>query len=247
MRPDATAAVLGLSVPDPAAFDFRGGSARAGAQPVRAGGCPATHQRCSRRGVSQRRDGFRLHRRRCVATVDRLATFTGGFDLSSACGLELGFDERRSAEVLANRFQTEHHEVVIRAGDMEWALPGPDLAPRGLARRPVLSQLLRRPAGKQVRQGGAVRRGRRRAVRRLSLAVLPCDAEHVGGRLFSAILRIVAEGGARRRQAPILQRRDAPADRRSFPLRDVSRRVPVVPRQPWTIRKVSSMPPSTSN
>ena len=40
--------------------------------------------------------------------VERLTTFTGGFDLTSASGLEVGFDERRTAEVLANLFKTEH-------------------------------------------------------------------------------------------------------------------------------------------
>lgn len=58
-----------------------------------------------------------------VRHLQRLTTFTGGFDLSSASGLELGFDERRNAEVLANQFKTEHYEVVMHAGDMEWALP----------------------------------------------------------------------------------------------------------------------------
>jgi asparagine synthase (glutamine-hydrolysing) len=60
-----------------------------------------------------------------VATraLPRLTTFTGGFDLSSATGLELGFDERREAEALANQFKTEHYEVVLHAGDMEWVLP----------------------------------------------------------------------------------------------------------------------------
>ncbi len=61
----------------------------------------------------------------CIASrhVPRLTTFTGGFDLSSASGLEIGFDERRAAEVMANRFKTEHYEVVMHAGDMEWVLP----------------------------------------------------------------------------------------------------------------------------
>jgi asparagine synthase (glutamine-hydrolysing) len=61
----------------------------------------------------------------CIAAnhVDRLTTFTGGFDLTSASGLEMGFDERRAAEVMANRFKTEHYEVVMHAGDMEWVLP----------------------------------------------------------------------------------------------------------------------------
>lgn len=55
--------------------------------------------------------------------IGRLSTFTGGFDLSSASGLELGFDERRNAEVLANWLKTEHYEVVMHAGDMEHVLP----------------------------------------------------------------------------------------------------------------------------
>lgn len=55
--------------------------------------------------------------------LPRLNTFTGGFDLSSASGLELGFDEREQAEALANAFRTEHYEAVMHAGHMEWVLP----------------------------------------------------------------------------------------------------------------------------
>jgi asparagine synthase (glutamine-hydrolysing) len=55
--------------------------------------------------------------------LKRLRTFTAGFDLSSASGLELGFDERRSAEFLSNLLKTEHYEVVLHAGDMEHILP----------------------------------------------------------------------------------------------------------------------------
>ena len=55
--------------------------------------------------------------------IGRLTTFTGGFDLSSASGLELAFDERRSAELLSNWLKTEHYEVVLHAGDMEAVLP----------------------------------------------------------------------------------------------------------------------------
>jgi asparagine synthase (glutamine-hydrolysing) len=58
-----------------------------------------------------------------VRHLPRLTTFTGGFDLTSASGMEFGFDERRSAEIMANRFKTEHYEVVMHAGDMEWVLP----------------------------------------------------------------------------------------------------------------------------
>ena len=52
-----------------------------------------------------------------------LKTFTGGFDLSSASGLELGFDERAKAEYLSNLYKTEHYEVVLKAGDMERVMP----------------------------------------------------------------------------------------------------------------------------
>lgn len=55
--------------------------------------------------------------------IPRIHTFTCGFDLSSASGLEMGFDERPVAEVMANLFKTEHYEVVLHAGDMEHVLP----------------------------------------------------------------------------------------------------------------------------
>jgi asparagine synthase (glutamine-hydrolysing) len=52
-----------------------------------------------------------------------LTSFTGGFDLSSASGLELGFDERERAEALSYLFKTEHYEIVMKAGDMERVMP----------------------------------------------------------------------------------------------------------------------------
>lgn len=55
--------------------------------------------------------------------LGRLTTFTGGFDLSSASGLELGFDERAKAEMLSNLLKTEHYEMVLHAGDMEYIMP----------------------------------------------------------------------------------------------------------------------------
>ncbi len=60
-----------------------------------------------------------------VATrhIKRLHTFCGGFDLSSASGLELSFDERQAAELMSNQFKTEHYEIVMHAGDMEHVLP----------------------------------------------------------------------------------------------------------------------------
>jgi len=50
-------------------------------------------------------------------------TFTCGFDLSSASGIELSFDERTEAEAMSARFKTEHYEMVLKAGDMERCLP----------------------------------------------------------------------------------------------------------------------------
>jgi len=52
-----------------------------------------------------------------------LKTFTCGFDLTSASGLELGYDERQKAEALSYLLKTEHYEVVLKAGDMERCLP----------------------------------------------------------------------------------------------------------------------------
>ncbi|MDB9718082.1 asparagine synthase (glutamine-hydrolyzing), partial [Candidatus Pelagibacter sp.] len=48
-----------------------------------------------------------------------LKTFTCGFDLSSASGIELGFDEREKSESMSAQFKTEHYEVVLKSGDME--------------------------------------------------------------------------------------------------------------------------------
>lgn len=52
-----------------------------------------------------------------------IKTFTCGFDLHSASGLELGFDEREKAEYMSYLFRTEHYEMVLKAGDMERVLP----------------------------------------------------------------------------------------------------------------------------
>jgi len=50
-------------------------------------------------------------------------TFTCGFDLHSASGLELAFDEREKAELMSYLFKTEHYDMVLKAGDMERILP----------------------------------------------------------------------------------------------------------------------------
>ncbi|MEI7493876.1 MAG: asparagine synthase (glutamine-hydrolyzing) [Alphaproteobacteria bacterium] len=51
--------------------------------------------------------------------IPHMKTFTIGFDLSSASGLELSFDERSKAEHISYLAKTEHYEMVLKAGDME--------------------------------------------------------------------------------------------------------------------------------
>lgn len=53
-----------------------------------------------------------------------LKTFCIGFDLSSASGLELSFDERKKAEHISYLYQTEHYEMILKSGDMKRCMPG---------------------------------------------------------------------------------------------------------------------------
>jgi len=55
--------------------------------------------------------------------VDRLYTFTAGFEMSEVNGVEAGYDERIDAELTANFIKSEHYEQVLNAGDIKWALP----------------------------------------------------------------------------------------------------------------------------
>src|SRR5436309_4698717 len=54
-----------------------------------------------------------------------IRSFTCGFDLNSASGVELGFDERAGAELMSYMFNTQHYEMVLKAVDMERVLPRP--------------------------------------------------------------------------------------------------------------------------
>ncbi len=55
--------------------------------------------------------------------LDHMRTFTCGFDLSSASGIELNFDERAASEHMSAAFGTEHYEVILKAGDMQRIFP----------------------------------------------------------------------------------------------------------------------------
>jgi asparagine synthase (glutamine-hydrolysing) len=54
-----------------------------------------------------------------ASTIPGMTSFTVGFDLRSASGIELRFDERQNAEHLSYLAGTEHYEMVLKAGDME--------------------------------------------------------------------------------------------------------------------------------
>ena len=45
--------------------------------------------------------------------INNLKSFTCGFDLSSASGIELTFDERVKAEAMSALFNTEHYQMVL--------------------------------------------------------------------------------------------------------------------------------------
>ena len=56
-----------------------------------------------------------------------IKSFTCGFDLNSASGVELGYDERATAEYMSYVFKTEHYEMVIegwRHGERMLVWPG---------------------------------------------------------------------------------------------------------------------------
>ena len=54
---------------------------------------------------------------------NEVKTFCIGFDLSSASGIELSFDERQKAEFFSYLYKTEHYEMVLKSGDMKRCLP----------------------------------------------------------------------------------------------------------------------------
>lgn len=51
--------------------------------------------------------------------LPHMRTFTGGFDLRGVAGAERRFDERAKAEHISHCLGTEHHEVVMKAADVE--------------------------------------------------------------------------------------------------------------------------------
>lgn len=60
----------------------------------------------------------------CIASrsIPHIKTFTCGYDMSTASGNEIDFDERKRTEIMAHTFQTEHYEMVLQASDIERSL-----------------------------------------------------------------------------------------------------------------------------
>lgn len=58
-----------------------------------------------------------------AASLPYMKSFTCGFDLRSASGIELAFDERETAEYLSYLCKTEHYEVILKSGDLERVMP----------------------------------------------------------------------------------------------------------------------------
>lgn len=54
--------------------------------------------------------------------LQELNTFTVGFDLSTASGLEIGFDERARARAISEHIHSRHNEYTLNSGDMEDSL-----------------------------------------------------------------------------------------------------------------------------
>ena len=91
----------------------------------------------------------------------KLLTFTTGFERE-------GYSEIDVAAESAAAIGVEHITKVVTAEEMMDDAAADRLVPRRSGGRPGAgAAVLHRPRGPQARQGGAVRRGRRRAVRRL--------------------------------------------------------------------------------
>ena len=128
-RRTATAApratLLGLSVrAEPTTPIARGGGAeelyRLFAQAVDA----AARQRRAGRPLPQRRHGLGLdHGRRRARSCRGLTTFTGGFDLAPRRASSSASTSGATPRCSPTCFKTEHYEIVLHAGDMEWVLP----------------------------------------------------------------------------------------------------------------------------
>lgn len=61
----------------------------------------------------------------CIASRDvpHIKTFTCGYNMTHVNDQEARFDERKSTEIMAHTFQTEHYEMVLQPSDIQRVLP----------------------------------------------------------------------------------------------------------------------------
>ena len=151
-----------------------------------------------------------------------LLTFTTGFERE-------GFSEIDVAAESAAAIGVEHITKVVTAGGVRRRHPAGGLVPRRPGRRPgARAAVLHRPRGPQAREGRALRRGRRRAVRRLQH--LPRAA--VAGGVREAAVRRPPGAGQAVDQAARRHARQGPAAPRLDPAgAAVLRQRPDLPRR----------------
>ena len=128
---------------------------------ARLGPRPPRRRRPGRRAALRRRRLRRPHRaRRGRVAASRVRTFSIGFE-------ESGFDELARARLVAERYGTDHHELVLRPDAVELLPKLVEAFDEPFGDSSALPDLPRLRAGRRRGQGRALRRGRRRALRRL--------------------------------------------------------------------------------
>jgi asparagine synthase (glutamine-hydrolysing) len=139
--------------------------------------------------------------------IPNLCSFTVGFDLTSASGLELGYDERRSAERMSYLFGTEHYEMVLKSGDMErslakvvWHLEEPRV---GQSYPNYFAAKLASRFGKVVLSGAGGDELFAGYPWRYYRAVVNSDFDSYADKYFSFWQRLLPEGSYQRVLAPI--------------------------------------------
>ena len=160
--------------------------------------CARTSSRTCRSGVllSGGIDSSALAALAARESPYRISTFSIGFE-------ERSFNELEQARLVAEQYSTDHHELIVRPGRRRAAAEargGVRRAVRGLLGAAHLSRLAAR---RRARQGRALGRGRRRAVRRL----LHLRRGHA---------RAARRAGSRRRARPLVERLPSSSGKASF-------------------------------
>ena len=173
----------------------------------RAGGRAPARERRPRRRVPQRRHGLGQHhgRRgpRTAAPLDVHRRLRPHLRLRARA--RLGRADEGGGDVLRLRNRAVRDGA---EGRRHGALPPRShLAPRGSPGRPVVPELLHRAAREQVRQGRAFRQRRRRALRRLSVALLPRRRQRRLRPVRGEVLRLLAPADPEQRDPRVLRAR----------------------------------------